>query len=44
MPTYNTSDNNDTIWVDDLKNGYGFKVKAGANYSNSTFAANKSSK
>ncbi len=28
LVTYNTSANNNEVWVDDLKNGYGFKVKA----------------
>src|SRR3954471_17918702 len=38
MATYNTAANNDSIWVDDFGNGWGFKVKAKADYSNLTFA------
>jgi hypothetical protein len=37
MATYNTASNKDSLWVDDIKNGYGFKTKVGANFSNSTF-------
>jgi len=38
--TYNTADNTGSIWVDDQKNGYGFKVKAAVDYSNLTFKTN----
>jgi hypothetical protein len=39
LSTYNTADNNNTIWVDDLKGGYGFKVKANADFTNLGFSA-----
>lgn len=42
LSTYNTSANKDSIWIDDLKGGYGFKVKAAANFSNLTFATDSS--
>lgn len=38
LSTYNTSDNGDSIWVDDLGNTWQFKVKARANYQNLTFS------
>jgi len=38
MATYNTAANNDSIWVDDFGNGWQFKVKAKADYSNLTFS------
>ena len=38
LNTYNTADNKDSIWIDDLKGGYGFKCKAAANFSNLTFS------
>jgi hypothetical protein len=37
IATYNTSSNNDTIWVDDLGNTWQFKVKAKANYDSLSF-------
>ena len=39
LSTYNTSENPDSMWVDDLKNGYGFKCKAKVDYSHLTFSA-----
>lgn len=39
IATYNTSSNDNTIWVDDLENGWGFKIKATADYNSLTFAA-----
>lgn len=36
--TYNTSDNKDSIWLDDLENGYDFKCKAAADFNNLTFS------
>src|SRR6476620_9160301 len=36
--TSNTADNNSKIWIDDQKNGYGFKIKADVDYSNLTFS------
>src|SRR6476646_435936 len=38
IATYNTAANNDSIWVDDFGNGWGFKIKAKADYSNLTFS------
>ena len=35
--TYNTADNADSIWVDDLEHGWQFKVKAKADYNALTF-------
>ena len=43
LSTYNTSANDNTIWVDDLKNTYGFKVKANADLKSLTFNGTKSS-
>ena len=40
--TYNTSDNNNQLWVDDFKNGYGVKAKVTADYSALTFSDSKS--
>ena len=37
--TYNTSSNDNTIWVDDDQETYGFKVKATVDYNNLTFAS-----
>jgi hypothetical protein len=42
LTTYNTADDKDSIWVDDLGNIDGFKCKAKVNTTNSTFEANKS--
>ena len=42
LNTYNTAGNNDSLWVDDLKNGYGFRCKAKVDYPNMTFAATSS--
>lgn len=39
MSTYNTSANNNQIWVDDLGNGYVFKVKSTVDNNNLTFSA-----
>lgn len=39
IATYNTSANDNNIWVDDYKNGYGFKVKVGADFTNLTFGS-----
>lgn len=41
IATYNTADNNNQMWVDDLKHGWGEKVKVTADYSALTFSANK---
>ena len=37
LNTYNTSANDDSIWVDDLLNSWQFKCKAAINYQNLTF-------
>ena len=37
LSTYNTADNKDSIWIDDLGNSYQFKVKAKADMSALTF-------
>jgi hypothetical protein len=37
--TYNTAANNDSIWVDDYKNGWQVKFKAAANFNDLTFSA-----
>src|ERR1700741_198714 len=37
--TYNTSANSDSIWLDDLGNGLGFKCKVPVNFSTMTFSA-----
>jgi hypothetical protein len=43
IATYNTSANNNEIWVDDFDgNVWDFKVKAQADFSNLTFSANES--
>ncbi len=39
IATYNTSANDNSIFVDDYKNGYGFKINATANYSDLTFSS-----
>lgn len=39
IATYNTAANDNSIWVDDLKNGYGVKIQATADYSNLTFTS-----
>lgn len=39
MATYNTASSKDSIWIDDLKHGYGFKSKAKVDLSNLTFGA-----
>jgi hypothetical protein len=41
LSTYNSAANNNEIWIDDLENSWQFKVKAQADYSNLTFAANQ---
>jgi hypothetical protein len=38
LSTYNTSANNDSLWVDDLKNSWQFKVKTKIDYSTLTFS------
>lgn len=41
--TYNTAANTtDSMWVDDLKNGYGFKCKVATNFTDFTFSATNS--
>jgi len=37
--TYNTASNDNTIWVDDNKKTYGFKIKATVDYNSLTFAS-----
>jgi len=39
IATYNTSANDNTMWVDDFKNGWGFKSKVKADYNALTFDA-----
>ena len=39
MATYNTSANDNNIWVDDYPNGWQFKIKVPVDYNNLTFAA-----
>jgi hypothetical protein len=39
IATYNTSANDDSIWVDDLYNSWQFKCKAKINYDSLTFSA-----
>lgn len=39
IATYNTADNNNTIWVDDMHGIWDFKVKANADFNNLTFSA-----
>jgi len=39
IATYNTSANDDSIWIDDFGNGWQVKFKAKADFSNLTFAA-----
>jgi hypothetical protein len=43
LVTYNTAANNDTIYVDDLNNLYGFAVRAGVNQSALTFSTKDAS-
>ncbi len=40
IATYNTSANDNTIWIDDYKNGWQVKFKSVVDYNNLTFAAN----
>jgi len=40
IATYNTSANDDSIWVDDYGNGWNVKFKAAADFTNLTFNAN----
>jgi len=40
IATYNTSANDDSIWVDDYGNGWDVKFKAAADFNNLTFSAN----
>jgi hypothetical protein len=40
IATYNTSNNKDSIWVDDLQNTWSFKCKAKADYKALTFETN----
>lgn len=42
IATYNTSANDDSIWVDDLENGWGVKFKAKADFNNLTFETTNS--
>jgi Lipid-binding putative hydrolase len=37
--TYNTSANDNNIWVDDNKKTYGFKIQAAVNYTSLTFTS-----
>jgi len=39
IATYNTAANDSNIWVDDYKNGYGFKIQAAFNNTNLTFSS-----
>ena len=39
IATYNTSTNNDSIWIDDFKSGWQVKFKAAADFTNLTFSA-----
>jgi len=39
IATYNTSVNNDSLWIDDLNHGWGVKFKAKADYNNLSFIA-----
>ena len=43
MATYNTAANDDSLWVDDFQNGWGFKAKVKADYSQLTFAKSNAS-
>ena len=43
IATYNTSANDNNIWVDDYKNGYGFKIVAAVDYKDLTFSSDDSS-
>ncbi|RYY99709.1 MAG: hypothetical protein EOO11_04065 [Chitinophagaceae bacterium] len=38
ISTYNTASSRDSLWVDDLENGWGMKTKVGADLSSLTFA------
>ena len=40
IATYNTSANDDSLWVDDYGNGWDVKFKAAADFNNLTFNAN----
>jgi len=42
IATYNTSANNDSIWIDDLENTWQFKVKAKANFDSLSFTTSQS--
>ena len=42
IATYNTSENSNMLWLDDMKNGYGVKAKITADYTNLTFLGNQS--
>ncbi|MEO6870232.1 MAG: lipid-binding protein [Ginsengibacter sp.] len=42
IATYNTSANDNNIWVDDYKKGYGFKIKATVDYKSFTFSSSDS--
>ncbi len=39
IATYNTAANDNTMWIDDLKNGWGVKFKSTADYSILTFSS-----
>ena len=43
IASYNTSANEDSIWIDDLGHGWNVKFKAKADFSNLTFGASNSS-
>jgi hypothetical protein len=43
IATYNTAANNDSIWVDDLGNGWDVKFKAAADFNNLSFSATNAS-
>lgn len=42
IATYNTSENNNMLWVDDLQNGWGVKAMVTSDYTNLTFSGNES--
>jgi hypothetical protein len=41
IATYNTSENTNEMWVDDMHGLWDFKVKATADFTNLTFSANQ---
>ena len=42
IATYNTSNNDNHIWLDDFGKGYGFKIKAAVDYKALTFSSEDS--